>query len=1217
MAMNRYSKIVRWTFGAAALVTVILVMFILIAPRLIDIESVRETLAATLSQKVGGELQFQQIRLSILPRPHVAVIDGRLSVPGTFQAAWKSLEVSARLLPLFIGKIDIGTVSVVHPEISLAVAPKAAEAVDGRQISISAIVAEKMSLLAAVAAAAGKDPVVIIKNGRLNLRDTDRFELVFSDMNGRMDMPPGRVQINLKTRTDFCEKIELQAEIDLETHGSRGRINLDRFRLQQLPPNLLTNLAPWIGESLVNLNLDFKADGANKVEVLAEGSLPQLTVLQGGKSATLRAVSFKVRAQQEDRRLAVFLTKCVLAHPGLSLTGKFLGDQKTGRLEMEVRAADVDLPSTRQTLLALAGETAAVKAVFDIVRDGRVADLSIRSRGDSFEELGKLENITLAGSLSQGNIMIPGIHLDAVEVNAQVKILKGVLTAEGIRARYDNTVVKDGGLRLGLAGKAAPFHLDIGLNADLVKVPPVLKQILKDRRVLREIDRLTVISGRAGGRLILGETLQDITATVKVADFTLAARVDPIPAALIIKGSDLLYSNGAMTIERLEGKLKSSRFNIGPVRLDWRLKPLVDIQAGSAELQLSEIHTSLSAFASLKSTLQNIASINGTVALSRLRVTGPLVEPAQWDFQADASARNVQVTSERLPAPLSVRRAGIKATPQMLTISEAETAMLDAVLTVSARLEEYREGLQTADLKFGGTVGAKANGWLQQRTKIPSHLVIHPPLIFSNAWLAWRRNGFAAFSGDLTIHNDLKVSTDVALEPGQIHIKKFVVQDKDSTAAFTFNLSKDKVDFGFKGDLHRTTLDKLLADNRALEGWIRGDLQLTYAIGRPWDTRFEGTLSAKDLVFLERLGIPLKAKSIAVAGIKGKFDIAADMVFEEDQAVKLTGQVDHSPQGIRFKAEMTSNGIVLDNLVKALANKTEKENGAAKDPFWEFPIEGDVKLDSAYVTYGQYTWRPLRADLSLKPDRIDIAVSEAVLCGISTPGTITFLPREIQVDLKPAALDQEIKPSVTCLLDKDAKVDGRFNLSGGISSRGYGRELQQALTGSLEYQTGKGRIYAGNTFRTIREILAVLNVTEIFRGKLPEVSKEGFGFNSMKARLMIRENTIVLEEGAIDGLTMTMAAKGVLNLTDLRVDMTVLVAPFKTVDAIVNMIPIVGNILGGSLISVPVSVKGDLQNPEVTILPPAAIGEGLLGIMKRTLELPVKVIQPLIPEQTK
>ena len=40
-------------------------------------------------------------------------------------------------------------------------------------------------------------------------------------------------------------------------------------------------------------------------------------------------------------------------------------------------------------------------------------------------------------------------------------------------------------------------------------------------------------------------------------------------------------------------------------------------------------------------------------------------------------------------------------------------------------------------------------------------------------------------------------------------------------------------------------------------------------------------------------------------------------------------------------------------------------------------------------------------------------------------------------------------------------------------------------------------------------------------------------------------------------------------------NLTVLVAPFRTIDRIVDIIPLVGHILGGKLISIPFKAKGD------------------------------------------
>jgi hypothetical protein len=77
--------------------------------------------------------------------------------------------------------------------------------------------------------------------------------------------------------------------------------------------------------------------------------------------------------------------------------------------------------------------------------------------------------------------------------------------------------------------------------------------------------------------------------------------------------------------------------------------------------------------------------------------------------------------------------------------------------------------------------------------------------------------------------------------------------------------------------------------------------------------------------------------------------------------------------------------------------------------------------------------------------------------------------------------------------------------------------------------------------------------------------------------------------------------------------MTVLVAPFTDIDQIVSKIPVVNYILQGTLVSMPVAVSGRINKPDVQLLPAADVGEGVLGILKRTLKAPVKIVEPVLP----
>jgi hypothetical protein len=76
-------------------------------------------------------------------------------------------------------------------------------------------------------------------------------------------------------------------------------------------------------------------------------------------------------------------------------------------------------------------------------------------------------------------------------------------------------------------------------------------------------------------------------------------------------------------------------------------------------------------------------------------------------------------------------------------------------------------------------------------------------------------------------------------------------------------------------------------------------------------------------------------------------------------------------------------------------------------------------------------------------------------------------------------------------------------------------------------------------------------------------------------------------------------------------ELTCLVAPFKTADILIEKIPILGTILNGRLVSIPVKAVGSLHDPKVFLLPPSEVGKGLVGTMQRILETPFKLIEKL------
>ncbi len=131
------------------------------------------------------------------------------------------------------------------------------------------------------------------------------------------------------------------------------------------------------------------------------------------------------------------------------------------------------------------------------------------------------------------------------------------------------------------------------------------------------------------------------------------------------------------------------------------------------------------------------------------------------------------------------------------------------------------------------------------------------------------------------------------------------------------------------------------------------------------------------------------------------------------------------------------------------------------------------------------------------------------------------------------------------------------------------------------------------------------------------MGKGGIAYNSIQIRGNLEKGKLRIKEAALDGKTFDLSTQGQIDLIDQKMDFIVLVSPQKTVDRVVRLIPGVRYILGGTLISYPVRVRGELKNPKVSALSPSAVGSELFGIMKRTVGLPIKMIHPLRPGKEK
>jgi hypothetical protein len=315
--------------------------------------------------------------------------------------------------------------------------------------------------------------------------------------------------------------------------------------------------------------------------------------------------------------------------------------------------------------------------------------------------------------------------------------------------------------------------------------------------------------------------------------------------------------------------------------------------------------------------------------------------------------------------------------------------------------------------------------------------------------------------------------------------------------------------------------------------------------------------------------------------------------------------VNFSKERVKLDLNLTTGNINLEELEEVFG---KGKKGTEKRP--DLSVEGIIRLKSESLKFKEYTWAPFLADISFGDGGAEVKIKKASLCGMDTPGVVKVSDNYVSLNVEPSFKGHEIESAFRCLLNHDVRATGTFELYGRILARGTPEELVKSMEGNIEFHAKDGRIdYALGLVR----IVEFLNVTEIYRGKLPDLRKEGLPYDRITIKVALQKDKMIFKEWTLDGPTMEIVGQGEIDLAERTMKMNVLVAPLKTVDRIIKAIPLVSDIFAGTLLTIPVKVHGDLKDPKVTPLSPSAVGDELFAMMKRTLGLPFKVIEPLLP----
>lgn len=202
---------------------------------------------------------------------------------------------------------------------------------------------------------------------------------------------------------------------------------------------------------------------------------------------------------------------------------------------------------------------------------------------------------------------------------------------------------------------------------------------------------------------------------------------------------------------------------------------------------------------------------------------------------------------------------------------------------------------------------------------------------------------------------------------------------------------------------------------------------------------------------------------------------------------------------------------------------------------------------------------------------------------------------------------------------KDGGITGEARLTG--TMRGHGRNphgLFPSLNGKADVLLENGRVFKSQE-RAIWKIISILNLPAVLQGKV-DLEKEGLPYNKITAAVTVRNGVFETENLIIDSPIVKITAAGNYDLPTDQVDMVWAVSPFGSYSQFLKTIPLFGRLFAGErkgFATAMFSVKGSIQDPEVTYLPMKSFAAGLTGLaqlavdlLKNTVMLPIDLVTP-------
>lgn len=817
-------------------------------------------------------------------------------------------------------------------------------------------------------------------------------------------------------------------------------------------------------------------------------------------------------------------------------------------------ANNLDFSQIKKASLLLFGDNEDVYEIFnDIYKcDIKKAGFSFKGTGAQFSNM---DNIIATAEVENTDIHIQGTKIVLTDGNGSLRVEEAVLHGSNLTASLKNSFGTNGSFSLGLAEDDFSFKLNFDINADLSELQETIDEFIDPSTLKQELGKVQKLTGRTPVTLKLADDLNDLKTYLFLPSLSGSFHYDLLHRDIKVKDGVLDISPDMITWSNLSFDVGVNEFTGISGSANLQKEALIDITGETAELDSDDVYQIVTSWPKAEKTVNKfLTDIDGKIIISDITVSGPVQNTAAINYDFILHSDAVTVSSSQLPGPATLSFSSVTLSDNKVKTGQVKAKYKDSTLSAAMNLNHRSFDEFNGSVIINGIAGKKLTPWLKEKDWF--HQSIFPQLPCRLSPLSLLLSDEAiSLSGNIIHDKDINTLVDIKIE--------------------------DKA--GINGSLEilagkENAVIRLSPPKKKGKGRIK--------------VSFEGKISKATLTSV------VDNDWFSGESLEGQFNLLYPV--EKNIPIRMNGSAEIKNAYI----PLNQNGALLFNSLKIIGNNDFADiithNATIISPD---NLKGTIKeklffSEFSSKLYFQYNEAALLRLLS------------GEICNININGDLKLPSKKLDFKL---SLGQKRRVTFNQLFKCLGLKNN--NISGDVSVYSEFKGTTENLSGSrMKLKATKGVIKKATL---LTKILSLVDLTELFKkNPVGILQATGYNYDDIEIDAVIVGQKLHITRAKINGSGLNLYGTGKIDLKTMDIDMIVLASPLKTIDNLINSIPVIGETMTGdnqSILSVPIKVEGKITDPKIRFIPEkiTSVSSGIMDIFVETFKLPFKLVKPI------